>query len=112
MTAQRSTKHPKDTVIQFVKSRYSRKTKYQLSEDSVDEIFKIKNYKPYNVYEYYKIEKENLAARRSNKHTKDKPIVKLKAVPAKDGRLYNFIRETLPSDASEYIKSKGKKKHA
>ena len=30
----------------------------------------------------------------------------------RDGRLYNFIRETLPSDALEYIKSKGKKKHA
>ena len=69
--------------------------------------FKIKNYKPSNVHEYYKIEKENLAARRSTKHTKDKPIVELKAVPAKDGRLYNFVRETLPSNALEYIRSKG-----
>ena len=42
--------------------------------DSNYEIYMIKNYKPSNSCKYNRIEKRNLAARRSTKHTKDTHI--------------------------------------
>ena len=42
--------------------------------DSNSKIYMIKDYKPSNACKYYRIEKRNLATRRSTKHTKDIPI--------------------------------------